>query len=123
MASRAATGSFEIGSYIKLDGAFVHLAAILDLYSRKVLAWRLSNTADADFCVEALKEAIEVYGVPEIFNTDQGSQSRGNLGRSCVERWSFRSRRLNYLRRSGTCYCLFGPGESRLLQWVFQRDC
>ena len=65
-------------TYIKLDGAFVYLAAILDLYSRKVLAWRLSNTADADFCVEALKEAIEVYGVPEIFNTDQGSQFTGN---------------------------------------------
>ena len=50
----------------------------LDLYSRKVLAWRLSNTQDADFCVEALREAIEIYGTPEIFNKDQGSQFTGD---------------------------------------------
>ena len=48
--------------------------AILDLYSRKVLSWRLSNTLDTEFCVSALLEAIETYGVPAIFNTDQGSQ-------------------------------------------------
>ena len=48
--------------------------AILDLYSRKVLSWRLSNTLDADFCVDALEDAIKVYGEPAIFNTDQGSQ-------------------------------------------------
>ena len=61
-------------TYIKLNGSFVYLAAILDLFSRKVLAWRISNTCDADFCVEALQEAIDIYGVPELFNTDQGSQ-------------------------------------------------
>ena len=60
-------------TYIKQNGAHVYLVAILDLYSRKVLAWRLSNTQDAGFCVEVLREAIEVYGTPEIFNTDQGS--------------------------------------------------
>jgi putative transposase len=48
--------------------------AILDVASRKVLAFRLSNTLTADFCVEALEEAISKFGVPEIFNTDQGSQ-------------------------------------------------
>jgi len=64
-------------TYIKLNGSFVYLAAILDLFSRKVLAWRISNTCDADFCVEALQEAIDIYGVPEIFNTDQGSQFTG----------------------------------------------
>lgn len=64
-------------TYIKLNGAFVYLVAILDLFSRKVLSWRLSNTADAIFCVEALNEAIELYGTPEIFNTDQGSQFTG----------------------------------------------
>lgn len=64
-------------TYIKLNGAFVYLVAILDLFSRKVLSWRLSNTADAIFCVEALNEAIELYGTPEIFNTDQGSQFSG----------------------------------------------
>ncbi len=46
----------------------------MDWYSRKVLAWRLSNTLHADFCVDALKEAMTKYGKPEIFNTDQGSQ-------------------------------------------------
>lgn len=55
-------------------GSHVYLVAILDLYSRKVLTWRLSNTLDADFCVEALNEAIEQYGIPAIFNTDQGCQ-------------------------------------------------
>ena len=53
---------------------FLYLVAIMDWASRKVLAWRLSNTMDADFCVEALREAILKYGCPDIFNTDQGSQ-------------------------------------------------
>jgi putative transposase len=53
---------------------FLYLVAIMDWYSRKVLAWRLSNTMDADFCIEALKEALAKHGTPEIFNTDQGSQ-------------------------------------------------
>jgi len=61
-------------TYIRLPGGFVYLAAILDLYSRKVLSWRLSNTLDPSFCVEALEEALEQYGEPAIFNTDQGSQ-------------------------------------------------
>ena len=53
---------------------FLYLVAIMDWFSRKVLAWRLSNTMDADFCVTALEEAIARFGRPEIFNTDQGSQ-------------------------------------------------
>ena len=53
---------------------FLYLVAIMDWFSCKVLAWRLSNSMDADFCVEALKEALAKYGTPEIFNTDQGSQ-------------------------------------------------
>ena len=61
-------------TYLKHNGAFVYLVAVIDLFSRKVLSWRLSNTADASFCIEALQEAIDIYGVPEIFNTDQGSQ-------------------------------------------------
>ena len=61
-------------TYIRLPGGYVYLVVILDLYSRKVLSWRLSNTLDADFCVDALGEAIEIYGEPAIFNTDQGSQ-------------------------------------------------
>lgn len=61
-------------TYIRLSSGFVYLVAIVDLYSRKVLSWRLSNSMDATFCVTALKEAIERYGVPAIFNDDQGSQ-------------------------------------------------
>ncbi|SOH95670.1 Integrase core domain-containing protein [Monaibacterium marinum] len=53
---------------------FLYLVAIRDWHSRKVLSWRLSSSMDADFCIEALKEALAKHGVPEIFNTDQGSQ-------------------------------------------------
>jgi len=53
---------------------FVYLVAVMDWFSRKVLSWRISNSMTADFCVEALEEAIAKYGSPEIFNTDQGSQ-------------------------------------------------
>ena len=55
---------------------FMYLVVIMDWYSRYVLAWRLSNTLDADFCVEALEEAFR-KGRPDIFNTDQGSQFTG----------------------------------------------
>jgi len=61
-------------TYIPMARGFLFLVAIIDLYSRRVLAWRLSNTLDTSFCVEALHEALERYGRPEIFNTDQGSQ-------------------------------------------------
>lgn len=53
---------------------FLYLVAIMDWHSRKVLSWRLSNSIDAGFCVDALEEALARYGAPEIFNTDQGSQ-------------------------------------------------
>jgi putative transposase len=61
-------------TYIRLRHGFVYLVAIIDWYSRKVLAWRLSNTMDAGFCVDCLEEAIKNYGSPKLFNTDQGSQ-------------------------------------------------
>jgi putative transposase len=60
--------------YIPMRRGFLYLVAIMDWASRKILSWRLSNTMDADFCVAALEEAIQKYGRPEIFNTDQGSQ-------------------------------------------------
>ena len=60
--------------YIPLARGFVYLVAIMDWHSRAVLAWRISNTLHADFCVEALEEALRRFGRPEIFNTDQGSQ-------------------------------------------------
>lgn len=61
-------------TYIPLAQGFAYLVAIVDLATRRVMAWRLSNTMDTGFCVEALKEAMARYGAPEIFNTDQGSQ-------------------------------------------------
>ena len=61
-------------TYIPMARGFCSLMAIMDWASRRVLAWRLSNTLDASFCMEALEEAIRKYGTPEIFNTDQGSQ-------------------------------------------------
>jgi putative transposase len=61
-------------TYIPMRRGFLYLVAIMDWHSRKVLAWRLSNTLDASFCVEALNEAFATYGGPVIFNTDQGSQ-------------------------------------------------
>jgi len=60
--------------YIPMARGFLYLVAIMDWHSRKVLSWRLSNTLEPDFCVEALQEALDRYGPPEIFNTDQGSQ-------------------------------------------------
>ena len=61
-------------TYLPMAKGFCYLVAVMDWASRKVLAWRLSNTLDASFCVDALEEAIARYGTPEIFNTDQGSQ-------------------------------------------------
>ena len=61
-------------TYIPMAKGFCYLVAIMDWASRKVLAWRVSNTLDVTFCTEALEEAIRRFGVPEIFNTDQGSQ-------------------------------------------------
>jgi putative transposase len=63
-------------TYIPMAKGFLYLVVIMDWVSRAVLAWRLSNTLDADFCVEALEEALSRYGRPEIFNTDQSLPSR-----------------------------------------------
>jgi len=64
-------------TYIRMQGGFVYLVAVMDWYSRKVLAWEVSNTMDDSFCVSALESAIRRYGAPGIFNTDQGSQFTG----------------------------------------------
>ena len=61
-------------TYIPMRRGYLYLFVVLDWYSRRVLAWRLSNTLTTDFCLEALEEAIALYGCPDIFNTDQGSQ-------------------------------------------------
>ena len=77
-------------TYIPMPRGFLYLVAIMDWATRKVLAWRLSNTMDASFCKEALDEAITKYGPPEIMNTDQGSQFTGSawittLTEACVK--------------------------------------
>jgi len=61
-------------TYLPMARGFCYLTVIIDWFSRRVMAWRLSNTLDVSFCTEALKEALEKFGAPEIFNTDQGSQ-------------------------------------------------
>ena len=61
-------------TYLPMARGFCYLMAVMDWASRKVLAWRLSNTLDSSFCTEALEEAIMKYGTPDVFNTDQGSQ-------------------------------------------------
>jgi putative transposase len=61
-------------TYIPMKSGHMYLTAIMDWHSRKVLSWRISNSLETSFCIEALEEAINRYGTPEIFNTDQGSQ-------------------------------------------------
>jgi putative transposase len=65
-------------TYLPMARGFVYLAVVLDWATRRIMAWRLSNSLTADFCVEALEEAITRYGAPEIMNTDQGSQFTGS---------------------------------------------
>jgi putative transposase len=61
-------------TYVPMRRGFIYLVAIIDWYSRHVLSWRISNTLDSDFCVDALNDALSRYGKPEIFNSDQGCQ-------------------------------------------------
>jgi putative transposase len=61
-------------TYLPIGRGFLYLVAVMDWASRAVLTWRLSNTMDVSFCIEALEEALARFGKPEIFNTDQGSQ-------------------------------------------------
>lgn len=65
-------------TYIPMANGFIYLVAIIDIYSRKALSWQLSNTLDTTFCVDVLEQAIGLYGTPEIFNTDQGTQFTSN---------------------------------------------
>jgi putative transposase len=65
-------------TYIPMKKGFIYLVGIMDWYSRKILSWRVSNTMDTSFCIEALEEALSQYGIPEIFNSDQGCQFTSN---------------------------------------------
>ena len=91
-------------TYLQMRRGFLYLVAIMDWHTRKVLAWRISNTLDADFSVEALNEAIAGFGPPEIINTDQGSQFTSFA-------WTDR------LRRSGVRISMDGKG--RFLDNIF----
>jgi putative transposase len=73
-------------TYLPMARGFVYLAVVLDWATRRILAWRLSNTLTADFCVAALEEAITRYGTPEIMNTDQGTQFTGGEFIGVLER-------------------------------------
>jgi putative transposase len=64
-------------TYIPMARGFVYLCAVMDWFARRILAWRLSNTMEAEFCVEVLEDALAKHGRPEIFNSDQGSQFSG----------------------------------------------
>ena len=75
-------------TYLPMRRGFLYLAAIMDWHTRKVLAWRISNTLEAEFCVDALNEAIHKFGPPDIMNTDQGSQFTSFV-------WTDRLRRSN----------------------------
>lgn len=66
-------------TYIRLKKGFVYLVAVMDWFSRTILSWRLSNSLEGAFCIEALEEALELWGTPEIFNTDQGVQFTSKL--------------------------------------------
>ncbi len=91
-------------TYIPMRRGFLYLVAIMDWATRKVLAWRLSNTLEADFCVEALNEALVRFGPPEIMNTDQGSQ---------FTYWAWTDR----LRQAGVKISMDGKG--RFLDNIF----
>lgn len=71
-------------TYIPLAKGFVYLVAVVDWYTRRVLAWRLSITMDVQFCREAVEEAVAGYGTPDILNTDQGSQFTSHLFTECI---------------------------------------
>jgi putative transposase len=77
-------------TYIPMARGHLYLVAIMDWASRKVLSWRLSNTLDTHFCVEALKEALLKYGAPEMFNSDQGCQFTSEAFTSVLKAWNIR---------------------------------
>jgi len=72
-------------TYLRINGGYVYMMAIIDLFSRKILSWGISNTQDAGFCVGLLSEALRKYGKPEIFNSDQGSQYTSNAFTALLE--------------------------------------
>ena len=72
-------------TYIRLEHGFVYLVAVMDWYSRRILSWEISTSMDKEFCISALERAIRIYGTPDIFNTDQGSQFTSKAFRDVLE--------------------------------------
>ena len=77
-------------TYVRMQKGWLYLCAVVDWYSRKVLAWKLSNTMDVQFCVDAVQEAISRWGTPAMFNTDQGSQFTSDAFTGLLKRHSIR---------------------------------
>ena len=77
-------------TYVRMQKGWLYLCAVVDWYSRKVLAWRLSNTMDVQFCVDAVQETIARWGTPAIFNTDQGSQFTSDAFTALLKRHGIR---------------------------------
>lgn len=77
-------------TYVPMPSGFMYLTVVMDWFSRNVLSWRLSNTLDTQFCVDALEEALTIHGSPEIFNTDQGCQFTSREFTSRLEREGIR---------------------------------
>ena len=77
-------------SYIPMEHGFMYLYAIIDVYSRCIVGWRLSNTLHTDNCIELLDECVARYGAPEIINTDQGSQYTGREWKAALDKYGIR---------------------------------
>jgi putative transposase len=99
-------------SYIPMAHGFVYLVAVIDWFSRKVLAWKLSNTMDTSFRIDALDEAFSKHGKPEIFNTDQGRQLRGPRRQVVVAGVKFTSEAFTgRLKKEGVAISMDGKGR------------
>ena len=88
-------------TYIPMRRGFLYLVAVMDWSTRKVLSWRVSNTMDVEFCIEALEEALARFDRPEVFNTDQGSQPGKPVYLAAVHRPVAASRRAHFHGRAG----------------------
>jgi len=91
--------------YLPMAKGFCYLVAIMDWASRRVLAWRLSNTLDLSFCTDALEEALQNYGAPEIFNTDQGSQFTSEVFTGILTARGIRIKREWDFQDGNCCFC------------------
>jgi putative transposase len=103
-------------AYLPMRKGLLYLVAIMDWFTRKVLAWRISNTLEADFCLEALNEAIHKFGPPEIMNTDQGSQCTSFNWTDRLKRARTKismDRKARYLDNIFASYSLRGPSVHR----------